>query len=70
MLPLSKVTEYKCYVKVINHFLRDGKEQTIKIAIEECVDIVQKLIMFMAYRGDKTMQEGTANSLRAICSKS
>eukprot|EP00919_Chromeraceae_sp_WS-2016_P021798 GHVR01051707.1.p1 GENE.GHVR01051707.1~~GHVR01051707.1.p1 ORF type:complete len:149 (-),score=12.00 GHVR01051707.1:6-452(-) len=66
-LPSNQINSYKAYAKTINYFLQND-EKAIGIALKDCVDISLKLVMFMCYRGDKILQDGTVNSLIKLSS--
>ena len=64
-LPSNRINDFKAYTKVINFFL-DKYEEAIQIALNDCVDMITKLTFFLCYRGDKTLQEGTAKSIEKL----
>lgn len=64
-LPSNKITDYKAYVKTINHFM-ERDEGAVDIALKDCVDLSTKLIMFICYRGDKILQDGVVTSLTKL----
>lgn len=41
-------------------------KQAIDIALKDCVDLSTKLVMFMCYRGDKSLQDGVVLSLTKL----
>jgi hypothetical protein len=38
----------------------------LDIALKDCVDLSTKIVLFMCYRGDKILQDGTVHSLTKI----
>jgi len=68
-LPSNKINDFKSYAKTINHFLEKDK-LAIGISLKDCVDLATKLIMFMCYRGDKSLQEGIVLSLIKLAENS
>lgn len=64
-LPSNKITDYKAYVKTINHFM-EKDPNAVDIALKDCVDLATKLIMFICYRGDKILQDGVVTSLTKL----
>lgn len=69
-LPSARANDCKYYVRTINHFVQLHTEHALSIITKECVDLSSKLVLFLCYRGDKSLQEGVAESLSKLAEKS